>query len=998
MRSGHIRHALCPLRLAPHAMKTWKKIKEIFSEALELDKSERVTYIKKACKDEPELMDEVLSLIEAHEISGVLDRPIDDIRMSAISVAKEDRMKGMLFGNYRIVKELGHGGMGSVYLAERADGEYDQLAALKLLHSPFASDHQVKRFKNERQILASLEHDHIARLLDGGITDNGQPYYVMENVDGQPIDVYCNQHQLSIKERLNLFVDVCGAVQYAHRKLIVHRDLKPSNILVTKDGRIKLLDFGIAKVLSNSELSGASAVLTRRGLLPVTPAYASPEQVRGEEVSTASDVYQLGLVLYELLTGILPYNVSDKTPGEIERIICDEYPVRPSIKVSESPKNHQKSEHKPTGLRPSKVKKRLRGDLDTVILKALRKEPERRYESAEQLGADIKHYLSSRPVTAHPDSRIYRTRKYISRHRWGVTTTIAIFLSLIMGIGVAIWQAQKAQTALAKTEEALNRAETLQGFLTDLFLPGALDRPADQLPNTEELLESGARQALESETILPAERLGILVTISEIYISRGWPGKASPLLDEAIKLGNQHKEDWPDDLARALYFQARIESWNGNPQKSSELYKDAEKLVQGENQFWDLYAMIRTGRGYFEYYQGNYSRVLNLIEPLYEQIINMDTADQQLQTRVRNLLANTYGYIGELDKAMEFQNTVIQNYRELDGSDSRRYAIALTNSINLNYNMGHFDRAKENAREAISIYNRIYDEPTSVLSVTYGALSIALLFEGQFEEALSAVETAGQNFSIVRNKDNNEWEVPEIYKGMLLANMQRWSEAKNYLMNNREYFDDIHHSMLFTSLDGLLAETLCRTGKIGAGMNLLTNSDNSNGVPEMDNPVYIAKEYEALARCHFETGEQEEALREINKSIDAMNYPGRAIEIARRYQLKAEIFTELGQKRRAVTVLQNAEIQFQNLGLETHPVLLSTRIKHGLSLARINQFEKAEELLLDNLNTLREFNTFTYSLIKEKAIRGIVDLYMMWGRDDQAEVFTAQLAQMQSDR
>lgn len=910
------------------AMKKWNKIKRILSKALELEGEERDKYVKNTCGDDKELLDEVLSLIAAHEMTGALDQPLDAVRVSAIEQAKRERMRGKRIGKFKIIKELGYGGMGSVYLAERADGEFDQHVALKLIHSPFATEADVRRFKSERQILASLQHDHIARLLDGGVTDQGQPYYVMEYVDGKPIDEYCNDHRLTIDERLNLFIDVCRAVQYAHRKLVVHRDLKPSNILVTHDGSVKLLDFGIAKVLGERQ-SNSDAPITRHGLLPLTPSYASPEQVCGEDVTTSSDIYQLGVVLYELLTGNRPYGISGLSPGEIEHIICEELPTRPSIAVTTGQADKEEHAKRPTQSDPVQLKKKIRGDLDTVILKALHKEPDRRYESAEQLGTDIKLYLSDRPVSAHPDSRTYRAKKYIRRHQWGVSATIAVFLSLIIGIGTALWQAREAESALAKTEEALNRAEALHGFLTDLFLPGALDRPADQLPDTEELLEMGAEKALKGDISDPAERLGMLVTLGGIYIQRGWPDEARPLVDAAIELGYEHKDEWPQDLARALFYRARLASWDGERDKSEQLYLEAEDLLNDLDQHWELYAEAKSGRGYLEYYRGNYNRALAIAEPLHDQLEQQTEPDQHLKNRILNLLAITYGYLGELGKADQFQNKVINNYKELDGDDSRTYAISLTNSINIKYNLGDFESAGKNAREAISIYEKIYDSPTSVLGVTYGGHSVSKLFEGRFNEALSTVETAGRHFAHVRNKDFEEWGVPKIYRGMMLAKMQRWSEAEPYLVNNREFFNDVHHSMLFTTLDGLLAETLCRSGRIEEGMGVLSGLNDKNDGSPPDNPVYAAQIYEAAARCHFEEGNPDRALQDIEKSIKAMDYPGRAMERAERKLFHAELLADSGQHLQAQEELEKAEQLFLDLGMPDHPFM--DRAKHRSS-------------------------------------------------------------------
>ncbi len=899
----------------------WQKLKQIFSEALELEGTERKIYLEKACRDDPELLQEVESLITSYHNPGLLDLSIDNVTESAFAGFDSVIFKGKKIGPYEIVGELGFGGMANVYLAKRADGQFDQDVALKLLRTGFKTENQVRRFLAERQILASLNHENIARLLDGGITGEGHPYYVMEYIEGQPIDEYCKDHRLPLQKRLELFLEVCEAVLYAHKKLIVHRDLKPSNIMVNREGKVKLLDFGIAKSLKPSDVLHPDAPPsggphTQPGILPLTPSYASPEQIRGEQVTAASDIYQLGVVLYELVCGHLPYEVTGKTPGEIEKTICETVPARPGTQIQ------KKSEPGTSGeTAVSRLGRRLRADLDAIVMMALRKEPDRRYNSAEQLSKDLRYFLSGRPVSAHPDSRLYRFRKYVQRHSIGVSAAAAIFFSLMLGLGVALWQAHEAQTALAKTEAALNRAEALQEFLTNLFLPGALDRPAEQMPSTEELLQSGAQFALNEDLADPSERLSMLVTISEIYIQRGWPDEARPLIDAAVNLGRQHEDEWPQDLARALHLKARIASWDGDHDKSAQLYREAEGVLEGLDQHLDLFAEIRTARGYFEYYRGNYDRALEFAEPLYIELLRSDHPDRHLEMRVKNLLAITFGQLGELEKADVFQNQVMEAYRELDGEFSRTYAISLTNSIDLKYNLGQFDLAEQYARKALSVYNRIYDEPRSIMGVTWGKLSISLLLQGRYEESLSAVEQAGRYFAAVRKKDFDTWDVPDIYEGLILARMNRLGEAREKLYHVREHFAEGHHSMYFTSPTALLAGILCRTGQAEHGLATLAKTDPEvNSSFEM-NPAKRAQYFESRAWCAYESGNMADALLNAKKSLEVMDYPGRVMERSDRKLLLAAVLSEMGRFTEASVQINKAKQLFHDSGLSGHPAL-----------------------------------------------------------------------------
>ncbi len=307
----------------------WKHVREIFENAMAVQAAERDGYLDVACSGDPELRAEVESLLRSHEQAGsvFLAKPAADLSSGLSGPATHPNWAGRRIGVYRIVAEIGHGGMGEVYRAVRADGQYEKEVAIKLVRGGDSSE-LLERFLHERQILASLDHPNIARLYDGGTTDDGVPYLVMELIEGTPIDLYCEQNHLSINARLRLFTDVCAAVQYAHQRLVIHRDIKPGNILVTKDGIPKLLDFGIAKFLDPT--SGAEATLVR----PMTPEYASPEQIRGEPITTASDVYSLGVVLYKLLTGESPHKVNTETPFEYARVICEVDPIRPSAAIS----------------------------------------------------------------------------------------------------------------------------------------------------------------------------------------------------------------------------------------------------------------------------------------------------------------------------------------------------------------------------------------------------------------------------------------------------------------------------------------------------------------------------------------------------------------------------------------------------------------------------------------------------------------------------------------
>src|SRR5262245_28756322 len=349
-------------------------------------------------------------------------------------------------GPYRLIREIGRGGMGTVLLAVRSDDAFQKRVAIKVLRRGMDTDAIVGRFRHERQILASLEHPHIASLLDGGTTDDGLPYFVMEYVDGQLVTDYCDAKALDTTSRLELFRKICAAVQHAHQNLVIHRDIKPANVLVTSDGTPKLLDFGIAKLL-NPDPGVQTLAATIAGSPLMTPEYASPEQVRGETVTTATDVYSLGVLLYELLTGRRPYDLPSRTPDEIQRVVCNSVPVRPSTVVTHaasSQSTRDRPEIDSERTRPpdaDRLRRRLAGDLDNIVLKALAKEPSRRYASVDQFSEDIHRHLTGLPVIARKDTLGYRTAKFIRRNRAGVAAAALVVLALVAGLIGTAWQA-----------------------------------------------------------------------------------------------------------------------------------------------------------------------------------------------------------------------------------------------------------------------------------------------------------------------------------------------------------------------------------------------------------------------------------------------------------------------------------------------------------------------------------------------------------------------------
>ncbi len=437
----------------------WERINAIFDRALEMPDAGRAAYLDEACAGEPDLRAEVARLLDAHaRASGFVEKPVDEA-FERMALARGRSLEGRRIGAWRILKEIGRGGMGTVCLGERADLQFEQHVAIKLIHPGMDSEWVLRRFQTERRILAGLDHPHIARLYDGGTTDDGSPYFVMEFIEGVPIDRYCDDRRLSVTKRLELFRQVCAAVAFAHQSLVIHRDLKPSNVLVTADGTAKLLDFGIATLLEDADAGAEPRTVTMQYLM--TPEYASPEQVQGLRATTLSDVYSLGVMLYGLLSGRTPYRFANRSLAEVARVMSETKPERPSAAITSArwaeagAASPAESAERIGAVREGgveRLRQRLRGDLDTIVLKAMHADPHRRYGSVEQLSEDIRRHLVGLPVLARPDTFAYRARKFVGRNRVAVGAAALVALALVGGAATTAWQARRAREAQARAE------------------------------------------------------------------------------------------------------------------------------------------------------------------------------------------------------------------------------------------------------------------------------------------------------------------------------------------------------------------------------------------------------------------------------------------------------------------------------------------------------------------------------------------------------------------
>jgi serine/threonine-protein kinase len=529
----------------------WGDVERVLDLTLDSDPASWSTILDEQCSSDPELRRDVEALLGRYErAKRFLGSPPVAAAAALIQEARDTAYTREVkrVGVYRLIREIGHGGMSLVFLAERDDGHFTQQVALKLLRPGHDSEIDQGRFRAERQILASLNHPNIARLLDGGVTDDGLPYLVMELVDGEPIDRYCEKRARSVRQRLDAFVTVAEATQFAHRNLIVHRDLKPSNILVTRDGQVKLLDFGLAKLLEPSAAERVT-LTTQRWM---TPEYAAPEQILRRAATTLTDVYQLGAVLYEILTGQLPFGSRERSPFELERAILEQEPSLPSAVATHSA---------------------LRGDLDAIVLKALRKEPEQRYASAQDFADDVRRYLSGYPVLARKQTAVYRARRFVRRHAWAlaVVATLVVAASAY-AITVTVQRARVEAALLRATAEATKAQESTQ-FLVTLFSSGSSEiSPRDTL--TSQLLARGERRAneLRDQPLVHAQLLSVLGTIH--HRMRSFV-RAESLHRRALTLRRASLGDDNTDVAESMFHLGMVFAARGESDSARSLLRQS---------------------------------------------------------------------------------------------------------------------------------------------------------------------------------------------------------------------------------------------------------------------------------------------------------------------------------------------------------------------------------------------------------------------------------------
>ncbi len=550
----------------------WRRVAVLCENALLVDPKDRARFLAHVCNGDALLQSEVESLLQFEQELGSFLEPPRGIELQSLKSVLREETSGdpEWVGRYRLLERISTGGMGRVYRAVRGDGEFDQTVAVKLIKRGMDTEQIVQRFHRERQTLANLDHPNIARLIDGGTVESGQPFLVMEFVHGRAIDQYCDEHQLSVGQRLRLFLKVCAAVHYAHHNLVVHRDLKPANILVTDDGTPKLLDFGISKLLDGNDMPALATTFSTSRMM--TLRYASPEQVSGKAITTASDSYSLGVVLYELLTGRSPYGTHQLSRLELERLVCDATPQKPSaaIKVGDFPS---------WATRPERLRNRLQGDLDNIVLTALQRDPQRRYSTVLQLSNDIVRHLEGKTVSARPDTLRYRVGKFIRRNTVGVVATALVFLSLVSGAGLAVFGLLQARSeterAVAEADRATRVGDVLRHILESAH---PLHRGSGLTHRTT--LDDVALQIESKFSDQPATRASLHRTLGLSYLGQGAYRSAEVQLQAACDLRRDHFGEYSLEFAESLSDLGELANTQYDYMRATFLFQESLKVYR----------------------------------------------------------------------------------------------------------------------------------------------------------------------------------------------------------------------------------------------------------------------------------------------------------------------------------------------------------------------------------------------------------------------------------
>ena len=945
----------------------WQCIRENFELICDLDSATRQAKLSEIGEEDPTLRAGVESLLASYDdgatAAGIFPVPgtskVPHPRTPADPI-------GQQVGSYRLIERLAIGGMSTVYLAEPVDKQSADRVAIKIITTtgPLSQRAQ-KRFRHERQLLGKLDHPNIAKLLHGGVTDDGWPYLIMEYIEGKPIDVYCETHNLSIEGRIEVFRGVCAAVQFAHQNLVVHRDLKPNNILVNSGGVPKLLDFGIAKLLQPDDDSQATAAPTTERFM--TPEYASPEQICGARVTTASDVYSLGVVLYQLLTGRRPHNFKTQLVYEVARIICDEDPPMPSIAVLQATHSrdhsgsnlqaaHAHGQARPTRTRRNKLGHRLAGDMDAIVMRAIRKEPGSRYLSVDQLADDLGRFLQGLPVRARKGTWRYRASKFVRRNRTGVGAVTAVFFALVAGGVASTWfafqarhEAQAANEARDEAKRQADLAQAVNDFLNNDFLAAVAPERQGKDVSMRVVLDGASKSIAGKFENAPLIEASIRTTLGTVYLSLGEYEVAGPHFERALTLRRAEVgEDHPDTLA-SMSNLAELYDHQGRFDEAESLHAKALEVrlrVLGEDDTHTLGSMNHLAVVYT--YQGRYDEAEPLFAKALEGFHRLLGEDHPNTLLPMSNLATLYLSLGRYDDAESlFVRSLDAKLRVL-GEDHPDTLASMNNLAALYRRQERYDEAEPLYAKALAASRRVLgeDHPSTVTFMS----NLAILFEeqGRYSEAEQLSVKALDTKLRVLGEDHLDTLISLNNLARLYSNLGRYKEAealsvKAFDGSRRVLGEEHPHTLAFMNN---LAPLYLRQGRYDEAEPLILTAlqlhrrilgeDHTQTLVSSNNLAFLYRiqgRYDEAEALHVETLEARRRVLGENHA-HTLSSMGNL----------AELYTRLGRYDDAEALFDKAlEAARRVLGSD-HPITLIIMRSLGRLYTSQNRYEEAESL------------------------------------------------------
>jgi serine/threonine protein kinase/TolA-binding protein len=824
----------------------------------------------------------------------------------SLEMAAPAELIGRVISNYKLVSVLGRGGAGTVYLGERADHQFSAQAAVKVVDRMAAMDLGM-RLRFERQILASLNHPNIARLIDAGETDDRRPYLVMEYVQGTTLDRYCDEKRLGLRARLELFIEICAAVQYAHQNLIVHRDLKPANILVTPEGIPKLLDFGIAKLLSPGHL-GSAPELTRMNERLLTPEYASPEQVIGGAVTTASDIYSLGVILYRLLSGLRPYDISQSSSDlETQRSICAVDPPRPSTALlramqasrgEEAPDVSQIAAER--GLPPERLHRRLMGDLDSIVMRAMRKEPDRRYSSVERFVADIRHHLSNEPVQARQGNWAYYTQRFVRRHTAAVVAG-AGFLAFVIAVAVVMSiQRQSLATALEQATHDRERAENVSKFMLNVFSAADPFTNFGREPTARILLDQAARNIQSDLTQQPQVRARLLEAIGRSYRRMGQPERAIVCLQDALSIQQSLPPQEADigpvvtELAIALREDGRIDESDRYFGKAQQLLRDSN------NRRPAAHAQLLVDLGRLEKLRSNTTQALGYLTEALNLIRELKGPKDLQVGEILAEMSNILVWSDDLEGAERAARQSVDIYGSVPELHPDR-VMADYYLADILFYRGRIDEAATLLERVVAAQRKIYGPVNGTVADTLGSLAQVRLAQENIGEAQRLLAEA-----IAAHKGSESTAYLKIgYLQTMLATVwirnAKLADAEQLLRDTLELYAKhiAPDHQYVASAEHYLGEALLLQHKFADAQKVLTSAMDRwkrSGAPGWR----VARSASALGEALHRQRRDEEAERYLVESYRELSADPAADRESKRiaHERIARFYTDLGQRQK----------------------------------------------------------------------------------------------------